>query len=389
MDTQDNFALLLPVIQASLGIVFVLLNRAGVRTATQWGLAYLLSATAIAVYAIPLHPVPQTLLSDALFLGSYYLFGEAILRRYGPSRWVFPRLAIVALAFGADIYAVALVDSLGLSILAIDLGISLLLGLACLVVWRHLRKGIDLAIGACALLSVLTNAAMALLNGVVAPLNLGVAEFLASDYAFQMQFFGGVFSIWFGLAALAAVSFDVLAKYRTAANQDPLTGLLNRRGFDAAADALQQGKRGGIALVCDLDRFKAINDRFGHDAGDLVLRGVADILRSILPEQAVVARFGGEEFVALVPGASLSEGGALAHAVRIACAGHDWRIAGVAQQVTLCIGVAELAGNGSGWRVAINRADTALYAAKDDGRNQVMFASGDAVRPVSRSASVA
>ncbi len=384
MALQDNFALLLPIIQASLGIVFVLLNRAGVRTATQWGLAFLLSATAMAVYAAPLHPVPQTLLSDALFLASYFLFGEAILRRYGLSRWVVPRLMVAALAFGADIYAIAVVDSLSLSILVVDLGISLLLGLACIPVWRCLRHGIDLAIGACVLLSVLTNAAMAILHGVVAPLHVGVAAFLESDYAFQMQFFGGMFSIWFGLAALAAVSFDTLAKYRTAANQDPLTGLLNRRGFDIAVDTLKQKQQTGAVLVCDLDRFKAINDRFGHESGDLVLVGVADIMRSILPPDAIVARFGGEEFVALVPGISLSQGGVLAHAIRIACAERDWRGAGVPQQVTLCIGVANLADDRASWRVAVNRADTALYAAKDGGRNQVMFASDDALAPISR-----
>ena len=385
MDTQDNFAIMAPLIQLSFTVVFFWLHRAGFAAAWRWGLAYGLSAVAALFYLPPFDPALQTILSDACYLVAYSMFGEAILARYDlPLRRV-ARTVVLGLFLAADLVAILAYDSLGLSILAIDMGISVLLGFG-LLAWRHMRKSVDVMLGLCALISVFINAAMAMGYGLAESSQVDVSQVFGTDYAYVMQLTGGVFSIWFGLSALATFAMDAMDKYREAADRDPLSGLLNRRGFDAITKGLIARGKGGVLLTVDIDHFKQINDLYGHDAGDLVLVGMADILRSALPAKAVIARFGGEEFVVVIPGMSLTEGGAMAHAIRVTCAGHDWRPAGVDQRVTVCVGVAESRAGEDNWRPAFNRADVALYAAKEAGRNQVMFARDSAVQPISRSA---
>lgn len=165
-----------------------------------------------------------------------------------------------------------------------------------------------------------------------------------------------------------------------AAMRDPLTGLLNRRGFDlAATQALDAGAGSAAALMCDLDHFKSINDRFGHEFGDEALRRIAARLRQALaPRPALLARQGGEEFVVLLPDARLDEAAALAEGVRAACAAEMIEFADLTANVTVSIGVAAGAERGAGMRALIGRADAALYQAKREGRNRVVLAAGEA-----------
>lgn len=383
MDTQDNFAIMAPLIQLSFTFVFFWLQRIGFGGAWRWGLAYGLSAVAALLYLPPFNPAVQTFLSDACYLVSYSMFGEAILARYHqPLRRLVRTIALVVF-LGADLLAIFTYDSLGLSVLAIDMGVGILLGFG-LLAWRQMRASVDIMLGLCAVLSVLINVVLALTYGLAESTQVDPGQVFSTDYAYIMQLTGGVFSIWFGLSALATFAIDAMARYREAADRDPLSGLLNRRGFDALTKKLLASGKGGALLTVDIDHFKQINDRYGHDAGDLVLVGMADILRSTLPAKSFIARFGGEEFVAVIPAATLSEGGALAHAIRVTCASHDWRPAGVDQQVTVCVGVADSRPGEDNWRPAFNRADAALYAAKEAGRNQVMFSREGLVQPISR-----
>ena len=385
MDTQDNFAILAPLIQLSFAAVFYWLQRTGIESAWRWGLAYGLSALAALLYLPPFDPAIQTVLSDACYLVAYSMFGEAILARHNQPLRRMVRTIVLLAFLGLDLIAVMVFDSLALSVLAVDMGVGVLLGFG-LLAWRQMRSSVDITLGLCALLSVAINLLSAITYGLVFPAQVEVAQVFGTEYAYVMQLTGSVFGIWFGLSALATYSLDAMAKYREAADRDPLSGLLNRRGFDVLTKPLIKQGLNGALLTVDIDHFKQINDRYGHDAGDLVLIGLADILRSTLPEKAIIARFGGEEFVVVLPQAPLSEGGALAHAIRVTCAGHDWRPAGIDQQVTVCVGVAEANLDEETWRPAFNRADTALYAAKEAGRNQVMFARNDRLQPISRSA---
>jgi len=161
------------------------------------------------------------------------------------------------------------------------------------------------------------------------------------------------------------------------AQKYPLTGLLNRRGFDLAADRVfAESRRSGAsiaALMCDIDMFKAINDKYGHEFGDMALKGVAEVLRaSIGARTAVLGRQGGEEFAILLLGVDFAEGVEIAELVRAACAANRFESEGVATRITLSIGIASQAPWGAEPRALLNRADAALYQAKRDGRNRVV-----------------
>jgi diguanylate cyclase (GGDEF)-like protein len=160
--------------------------------------------------------------------------------------------------------------------------------------------------------------------------------------------------------------------HRTEAVVDQLTGMLNRNALSArtaeiAAQSVVTGEPVAVILG-DLDRFKAINDRFGHAAGDAVLRDVAACLRGGLRAFDLAYRHGGEEFLVLVPGATADQAEALAEQLRLAVEARP--LGGHA--VTMSFGVAASEpGEPFVWERAFAEADACLYAAKHAGRNRV------------------
>ncbi|MFD1702715.1 diguanylate cyclase [Methylopila henanensis] len=176
---------------------------------------------------------------------------------------------------------------------------------------------------------------------------------------------------------IEAVNSRLFAMART----DPLTSLSNRRHFDEVFGALRIGadERSTIGLfMIDVDRFKQLNDELGHAAGDERLAAVAGLIRSELREGVdFVARFGGEEFVVLLPDVVLEEARAIAERVRASVENRALvNPGGLAGVVTVSIGVAA-APPGRLERL-IEEADAALYAAKQRGRNRVELAAGQA-----------
>lgn len=164
-------------------------------------------------------------------------------------------------------------------------------------------------------------------------------------------------------------------------SRDPLTGALNRRAFALMAEKAEAHCRrqgGGMSvLVMDLDRFKQINDRHGHAVGDAYLcRFVAVAGRSLRAED-VVCRFGGEEFVALMPGAGLAQALSAAERLRTAFAQEAQADPDLPVAATVSIGVAALAG-GESIEGLVQRADAALYRAKHSGRNCCVVAEATA-----------
>lgn len=159
---------------------------------------------------------------------------------------------------------------------------------------------------------------------------------------------------------------------RRAAHQDKLTGLHNRRyGEQLLHSACGQARDGQLSiLVCDIDHFKQVNDRFGHAAGDRVLRLVAGALRGAVRSNDPVIRWGGEEFLILLERCSQDRALALAQRVRsLVEALQDPEVG----TVTVSVGVAGFAQAESAEQF-FARADAALYAAKDKGRNRVEMA---------------
>lgn len=163
-----------------------------------------------------------------------------------------------------------------------------------------------------------------------------------------------------------------------AARQDPLTGLLNRRGFiEAAETERQRFTRTGRAfsiILADLDDFKRLNDRHGHACGDFVLQEVARILGDRVRDMDSVARWGGEEFVLLIPETGTEGAALLAENLRLALAQSELRHGDRPLDITMTLGVATYA-VGESIEQCIARADEAMYSGKDSGRNQVQSAS--------------
>lgn len=155
---------------------------------------------------------------------------------------------------------------------------------------------------------------------------------------------------------------------------DQLTGLLNRRGFDdAASPAIRTAASAGVCvtvLMCDIDRFKSINDRFGHEFGDHVLRELGNQMKSLIEaHDGVVARHGGEEFAVLLVGLELEGALSVAERLRKSCELNICR-GRVCTDVSISIGLASSRG-GTNVAEIMRAADSALYAAKRRGRNQV------------------
>jgi diguanylate cyclase (GGDEF)-like protein len=147
------------------------------------------------------------------------------------------------------------------------------------------------------------------------------------------------------------------------ARTDPLTHLANRRTFSEALRAMEAGD---ALVIVDLDHFKAVNDRFGHQVGDQTLRALARCLRETTRQIDCVARYGGEEFAVVLPGAGVEGARSMLERTRMA-----WNA--LQPSTSFSAGVAVQEPDMSP-RVTLRRADTALYAAKDAGRDCDMFA---------------
>ncbi len=166
------------------------------------------------------------------------------------------------------------------------------------------------------------------------------------------------------------------ARLRDQADRDPLTGLYNRRYFDAAmAHELARCRREGLPLsllLIDIDHFKQVNDTHGHQAGDAVLHQLAHLLREHARTADVICRYGGEEFLLLLPGTPQAAAAARAEACREAFARVRVAFDGTQLSATLSIGVATAEAQATASAAQVLRhADQALYRAKAAGRNRV------------------
>ncbi|MGH6781189.1 MAG: diguanylate cyclase [Sphingomonadaceae bacterium] len=175
-------------------------------------------------------------------------------------------------------------------------------------------------------------------------------------------------------ARAAQVELDELARH------DSLTGLLNRRGFIAAANAaLAETQADGSAfglLLIDVDHFKSINDRFGHDIGDQVLKRIAERLRQWEGDICIAGRLGGEEFVLATRGLGARSLAEFADCVRAGIASHSYRdILPEEAGITVSIGTAD-GRAGHNFQALYKIADEALYEAKRAGRNRVAIGAG-------------
>jgi diguanylate cyclase (GGDEF)-like protein len=220
------------------------------------------------------------------------------------------------------------------------------------------------------------------LHGFALMLPILLGDFLHHEnHAFGTSIWVTVFAIELVLYAVGTVfvifmlvSERTVTAHKTAASMDPLTGMFNRRGFaEATSRVIEREAKAGrpvTVLIFDIDHFKSINDRFGHPAGDEILKLFSAVVINALRITDLSGRIGGEEFAALLP-CSLEEGVLAAERVREA-----FEASGIVDEVagpvdtTVSIGVAG-GPAGTELEVLLAAADTALYQAKRGGRNRV------------------
>ena len=162
----------------------------------------------------------------------------------------------------------------------------------------------------------------------------------------------------------------------TLATTDPLTGMMNRRRMidflDYEATRIKRTDNSYSVLMCDIDHFKTFNDKFGHETGDVVLKKVAAALIEGVREQDKAARWGGEEFLLLLPETEGEGAVTLAEKLRLAVESLETEVNGELLQVTMTFGAA-VSDKSIDFDETIRRADSALYQGKEGGRNRVFL----------------
>jgi len=202
------------------------------------------------------------------------------------------------------------------------------------------------------------------------------------DGAVFVTYFGSAVTTMVTMVLLAVVSFSMAGlsteqqtrALRTVATQDGLTGLLNRGAFlEAAAEELAGSKAansGGSLILADLDHFKSVNDTFGHAAGDLALQAFARACSESVRSTDLAGRYGGEEFILLLPGAGPKSAEVIAREISRRLA--EQHIPELLRMPTVSYGISTYSGKTADLDEVIAAADVALYEAKSQGRNRTV-----------------
>ncbi len=169
---------------------------------------------------------------------------------------------------------------------------------------------------------------------------------------------------------------NLMETLRESSLRDPMTGLNNRRFLEEYLETLLanvQRNRSQLAiLMLDLDYFKMVNDTYGHDAGDAVIKGLAKVLRQSVRASDLVIRFGGEEFLIVLLDTTAEAAEPVAEKIRVAVEAMEVHVAGHVLRKTISIGISGFPEASDTFWQAVKFADVALYRAKDEGRNRVL-----------------
>jgi len=236
------------------------------------------------------------------------------------------------------------------------------------------RRPVDMALAAVLGLSAVQFIAKGVLAALVGS-GPGVRDYVASTYALYSQTAGGILSLLLGLALVGLVVTEVMAEARLRLQRDALSGVMNRAAFMERVPDVLRLSRGAPAtlILADLDRFKSINDRFGHAAGDEVIRVFGANLATYFEGDELCGRLGGEEFCVLVPGCGPAAARIHLEALRWLNRQGRYALLPPGTEVTASFGVA-LTDRCEPFEEALHRADLALYEAKAAGRNTYRFA---------------
>ncbi|NUS20601.1 MAG: GGDEF domain-containing protein [Mesorhizobium sp.] len=379
MDTGLLIALLNPTIALALGAAFLVLwsyQRHRPYLAVL-GASYCLSAPGFLLqyFTLPIGLALTKLVSNVCFTIAACCLSSAIIARYG--RRV-PYVGITVMTGGglaAFLWFMFVQPDLTWRVLVMNFGF----GALSLLVAAELRTvrnngPTEKILFALSLLSGL--------NFIVRTLVVVIAHgpfpsydgFYGSSYWTTALLSHALMSLLIALCLFTAAALDVMRALKAETHTDPLSGILNRRGFEERATLLldQCGKAGfPVALVlADLDHFKALNDRHGHEAGDRVIADFAAKLHSATGARGAAGRIGGEEFAVLLPLSDLAAARLFAEAIRALYSAGTVDGLPPGTRVTASFGVAARTGK-EGLMPLMRRADEALYKAKRNGRDSV------------------
>jgi diguanylate cyclase (GGDEF)-like protein len=344
------------------------LQQRNVRALAWWGSAYLIGASAIAFWGAPspLVTLPPELPEAMMFVACGMIWNGVRLF-HGRRLWPAPMFA-GAIFWLIVCQAPAMPEGSTLRIAFGAVFVSFYTFFIAIELWRERRK--SLFSRTAAIVVPCVHAAIFLMP-------LGMRALLPDVFTTEWQTVLAIETIIYAIGTafimLLMVKDHHVHFYRLAATTDHLTGVFNRRAFIEAANAMyaRQGARGEAVtlLMFDLDKFKSINDRFGHGVGDSALKVFAKVASSSVRATDVFGRLGGEEFAALVP--EETEGAVLvAERLRLAFQAAGVTIDGHEIGATVSIGVATSYAAVPDLDALLLRADEALYAAKNGGRNR-------------------
>lgn len=285
-----------------------------------------------------------------------------------------PLLGLIVALFAVGFLLTPLRESLSSRILLYSMLHLVLSAWAGILLWRSERAGMR-AYHRMAAAVLLGFSAVLVLRFVVAVAPAGMRPIGQGD----MQTIAFLAAMIFGF--LLTMAFAVMmfrekqVELADQAEKDPLTGMNNRLSLDSIAEKyMQRAQRQGMALsvmLFDLDHFKRVNDEFGHQVGDRVLSEIANRIGRIIRGEDVAFRFGGEEFLALLPGASLEQAERVAERLRTAIGNEPVIIGEHRLALTASFGVVQFQPGKESWDDCIKRVDEALYRAKRGGRDRI------------------
>ena len=361
------------MVAGMLGAMLLLFGRQeNIPALKWWGTAYLLGASSVAIWTIG-----GAALGEPLLLALHALGFLACGMVWNASR-VFhgrkpnlPGLSLGAIVWVGVVLALPSMNPAMRMIVGASI-VAIYAGLTASELWNERRRTMHKRWPAIA---------VPLMHGCVLALPILLGSALRPhDETFTSSIWVTAFSIELVLYAIGTVfvifmlvSDRAVTVHKTAASVDPLSGMLNRRGFSEASNRLIEREaaagRPVTVMIFDIDHFKGINDRFGHPAGDEILKLFSTVVISNLRINDLSGRIGGEEFAALLA-CSLDEGVIVAERVREAFEGSNIACEEGPVDTTVSIGVAG-GPAGTELEVLLAAADTALYQAKRSGRNRV------------------
>ena len=371
-DTSTLY-LIATMLAAMLGGMLVLFGKQeNIAALKWWGAAYLLGSAAVAIWTIygdTLGPMTSLALTSIGFFACGMVWNAS--RVFHGRKLLWPGLVLGPLVWIATMMTLAPRDasirlSMGAAIVAIYAA------LTASELWSERRRDIQRR---------WPTVTIPVLHGFVLILPILIGVYMRPyDANFSTSIWVTVFSVELVLYAICTVfvifmlvSDRTVAAHKNAASTDPLTGLFNRRGFaEACSRVIEREAIAGrpvTVMIFDIDHFKSINDRFGHPAGDEILKLFAVVIASNLRLSDLSGRIGGEEFAALLP-CALEEGVIVADRMRQVFENSNIVCDEGPVETTVSIGVAG-GPAGTELEVLLAAADTALYQAKRGGRNRV------------------